>query len=422
MMGYSRSIALMVDGLLAPCSDGATRRFVELAKTLKNLGFKVVVVLAHRGWSDVKMLQQLPFEVILVSVEDYYHGTDVISDVFDYLRPDFIQCKEPEMLASLVLRKLVPDSSALVFDCHDVKGWRSREDGFACHLCDYTVCISESETHLLAKSAGIELDRVSYLPFSIKGDYFFSILENDNVKNIAFLGHFFYEPNAEALIWICENLLPILCKQEPDIVLHVFGHCPAYLTGKLNSKNVKFHGFVNDLYPALRECELAFSIVFSGTGARIKTYDYIIAGIPIVANVLGFQGIGIVPNVEIAGTPEDLVGLTLRYITDKRLREKCIKYCQEYLLKKFSGPFVDDLYLEFYNRSLQSRPKGELYDRVARYCASMGISDFSAFIADIAASPQPWISELLQKNRFDFVDQGGIKTGEWQILAGLDKV
>ena len=411
-----RSIILMIDGLFAPCGDGATKRFVEIAHRLHQLNLTVWVVLAHRGWSNIELLSKFPFNIILVSVDDYYITTKPLMDIIDSINPDFIQCKEPEILASLVFRDLIPANTRLIFDCHDVKEHRKMEDMFACMISDITICVSQKEADDLVGKEYLDKESVRYIPHSILETEIKTPMVREEVANLAFLGHLFYQPNIDALEWIASHLMPALCKEYPNLVLNVYGHYPATVLKNKWAHNCKFHGFVENLSESLRMCDLGISVVFTGSGTRIKTFDYIVSGIPFVANELGFQGMGDISDIEIGSDVCDLVKLSLRFIKEKGLRERFINKCQVHLKKNFSESAIKSLFQYTYLDFPFDRKSDSFSTRIEKFCVQNVISNSGEFLRNLFLRPQPWMKELIEKKRFNTMDNKLIKPGEWYHL------
>jgi glycosyltransferase involved in cell wall biosynthesis len=88
-------------------------------------------------------------------------------------------------------------------------------------------------------------------------------------KCIAFIGRMDYQPNIDAVLWFCEN---VLNKINPDITFLLIG---GFLDNKiekrlLNYNNFKYLGFVDDPNIILRSCLCNIATMQTGGGLQTK--------------------------------------------------------------------------------------------------------------------------------------------------------
>ena len=115
--------------------------------------------------------------------------------------------------------------------------------------------------------------------------------EQLNLPQDAFIGFFIgtdFAPNVEAGRFIVEQL----AAQLPDIVFGIGGGVCNRLPMGLPA-NVRLAGILEQADKAnwLHACDFAVNPMFSGSGTNIKMFDFMAAGLPVVATPIGARGI-----------------------------------------------------------------------------------------------------------------------------------
>lgn len=127
-------------------------------------------------------------------------------------------------------------------------------------------------------------------------------------SGIAFLGGYRHPPNAEAVEWFIENVMPILRAQSKQrITFHVYGsHLPDRLK-KLATDDIEMHGFVESLEDVFETCKVFVAPLQSGAGIKGKVLDAISYGIPAVLSLFAAEGISSTHalNTLVAKTPDE---------------------------------------------------------------------------------------------------------------------
>lgn len=112
-------------------------------------------------------------------------------------------------------------------------------------------------------------------------------------NSMLFLGSFRHQPNAEALDWFLDGVMPRVLERCPTARLRVIGSEPPP-PGRLPDFDgaVALEGFVADLAAPLAESAVFVCPILSGSGVRMKLQESFAAGIPSVSTTLGAEGLG----------------------------------------------------------------------------------------------------------------------------------
>jgi glycosyltransferase involved in cell wall biosynthesis len=152
--------------------------------------------------------------------------------------------------------------------------------------CDVTFVVSSHERSLLASElphARIELlSNIHEIhgcgrPFAER-------------KDLVFIGGFGHPPNADAVHWISQEILPRLREQIPDIRVHVLGDIPNSARRELATPGLELHGRVPDLSPWLESCVASLAPLRFGAGVKGKINMAMSYGVPVIATTLAVEG------------------------------------------------------------------------------------------------------------------------------------
>jgi GT2 family glycosyltransferase/glycosyltransferase involved in cell wall biosynthesis len=118
-------------------------------------------------------------------------------------------------------------------------------------------------------------------------------LDGRQPHTMLFLGSFRHKPNAEALDWFLDGVMPRVLARCPSARLRVIGSEPPP-PGTLPDFNgaVELQGFVADLAAPLAQSAVFVCPILSGSGVRMKLQESFAAGIPSVSTTLGAEGLG----------------------------------------------------------------------------------------------------------------------------------
>jgi glycosyltransferase involved in cell wall biosynthesis len=404
------SIVLCIDGKLLPSAEGATFRFLELARSLANNFIKVTVVLGDRGWSDRNKLLKEPFKTVFVDPSDFHFGVTKFSHLMHGIAPDIIQCNDPEVIWRLVSREIYPEA-LLWYEVHDLPDSNS---GFSCEyrkhtliaaaLADVVTCLNEEETN--AAKLFFEPEKPIFTsPCTV------SINEKGKKRHIGkgtkvgFLGNFYYEPNALAVRYVAKEVWPRLLQKNKDAELHLFGNFPPSLNEELAGNNFQWHGVVDDPIESLQAVDVGCSILPKGSGVRIKMLHYLAAGLPVVANNLGVAGFDILDEVLLSEQPEEQSVFLDQLLRNPKQRSGLADLGWRLLKKNHNSADLAKLYKKIISQlpgSLSSKGTSRRFkERELTMRAFYGDLEFEKSATYLSKELPPWLVENIAKNRFD---------------------
>lgn len=315
--------------------DAGSYAAIQEMKLIQALGYKVTFVpetLGNLGKSTV-FLQKLGIEVLnfpfYSSVEDVLNRRLSEMDAVyitrytvakNYL--DQIQTAGKVVLfnnADLHFLREIRAAHLTKNDEEIKNAWLTREEELTvCKKVDAVLTYSKTEQAVIASH-------------SEKAINFFTtpwILEEKNegpafdLRNgITFLGGYGHKPNKEAIHYLVNEIMPLLYKTRPEIMLHVYGsNMPEYFKG-LECENVRMLGYVDNLDDVYHQHKVFVVPLISGAGIKGKVLDALAYKLPCVLTDVAVEGTGITHGVTslIANNPEEWVEHIIRLYDDEEL-------------------------------------------------------------------------------------------------------
>ena len=157
-----------------------------------------------------------------------------------------------------------------------------------------------------------------------------------------FVGALDSEPNADAIRYFCNHILPFLRKEATlDFELQIIGY------GKLSGKTqkiiaqqpeIKLLGEVDDVGPFYLATDVAIAPVRAGSGTRMKILEAFAWQVPVVSTSKGIEGLEATHDAHalIADSPLDFARQCTRLMTDPSLRDKLVRNAKYLVQTKYS--------------------------------------------------------------------------------------
>ncbi|WP_159807586.1 glycosyltransferase [Cellulomonas citrea] len=183
---------------------------------------------------------------------------------------------------------------------------------------DATLVVSPVEQELLAElvpGAPVHVLPTVHAPVADRG------APPDERTGLLFVGNFRHAPNADAVRWFAEEVLPLVLQVRPDVHLDVVGsHVPEDLVDAAPPQ-VRFLGWVPDLAELYGTARLAVCPLRFGAGVKGKVGESLAHGLPVVVTSVGAEGMGLVDgqNALLADDPQAFADAVLRGLSDDEL-------------------------------------------------------------------------------------------------------
>lgn len=133
-------------------------------------------------------------------------------------------------------------------------------------------------------------------------------VSSDTSKNLLFTGTMNYFPNSDAVIYFCNEIYPLIQKQNPNVNFYIVGNHPTEQVSRLGeNKGVIVTGYVPDIRPYFEKASVFVAPMRAGSGIQTKNLEAMAMGTPVVTTSIGAMGLEAEIGKELltADTPQD---------------------------------------------------------------------------------------------------------------------
>ena len=166
--------------------------------------------------------------------------------------------------------------------------------------------IVTSETDRQALLSCAPQSRVFVVPNGADTTYFHPEVRPTQAEScLVFTGAMFWHPNVDAVSWFCQDVLPLIQRQEPHVRLEIVGREPPAAVQRLGElPGVHVTGSVGDVRPYLAQATVYVAPLRTGSGTRLKILEALAAGRAVVSTSIGIEGLALVPGEEVIVSDE----------------------------------------------------------------------------------------------------------------------
>jgi polysaccharide biosynthesis protein PslH len=195
----------------------------------------------------------------------------------------------------------------------------------ACRRAAHVITVSDADAELLREMCGVS--HFSSVPTGVDAAYFSppSMLEANLACDLLFTGSMDWMPNIDGVLWFVKDVLPLIRRRRPLCSFTVAGRRPVTAIRVLESIDplIRVTGTVADVRPYLWSGRVSVVPLRVGSGTRLKIYESMAAGIPVVSTTIGTEGLNVSApeNIRIADTPSAFTSACLELLEDQPIRD-----------------------------------------------------------------------------------------------------
>jgi glycosyltransferase involved in cell wall biosynthesis len=287
---------------------------------------------------------------------------------------DYVFIHKPDPADTFLSAVRTYTEAAVIYQCHDLHYLRLRRkaavendeamlyeaslyekiEDFACANSDVVLTFSEVEEKILREK--FPRKQIFTVPLFFYDDLPKPDHDFSKRQDLLFVGACSHTPNRDAVTWFCNEVLPLVQEQIPDIVFNVVGAHPTPDVSALDSDRIRILGRVSEdeLNSLYQHSRIVVVPLRFGAGVKGKVIEALHHGVPIVSTRIGLEGI---PEIDQLVTPRDSAGELAEEIIDLYLAESRLTELSRrgsaFVADRFTSHAASGLMVDILNASME---------------------------------------------------------------------
>ena len=192
----------------------------------------------------------------------------------------------------------------------------------ACRRAAMTIAVSDDDRERLSEmSPG---SRIVSIPTGVDTRYFTPRPGADVPARLVFSGSMDWHPNEDAVCYFVDTILPRVRAEFPNVSFTIIGRNPGPRVRELAAQpGVHVTGTIDDVRPSIAEGAVYVVPLRAGSGTRIKIFEALAMGKPVVSTTVGAEGLALESGRHFlaADTPHDFAHAVIRLLRDPVRRQ-----------------------------------------------------------------------------------------------------
>lgn len=216
-----------------------------------------------------------------------------------------------------------------------------RFEGWAGRQFTRVVAVSERDKEQYGRRYG--WTNVDVIDTAVDIDYY---RPNDCAKQagtVLFVGSLDWLPNVDGLRWFVAEVWPLVRRDQPEARLRLVGRNPtSEIQSLAEHPGVELVGPVPDTRPWLAESEVSIVPLRIGGGTRLKVFEAMAMGLPVVSTPLGAEGLQVQSgeHLLLAEGAEKVAEAVVRLLRSEALRMALGRAARNLVVTRFSSESV----------------------------------------------------------------------------------
>jgi glycosyltransferase involved in cell wall biosynthesis len=194
-----------------------------------------------------------------------------------------------------------------------------REAGSA---CDAVITVSEEDSATLRQAFGLR-NVIGEVPTGVDVTYFAPRTEKPAKPFVAFLGSMDWMPNIDSVDYFVREIYPLIVRVKPDLSMKIVGRNPPARIRALGEadRRIEVTGTVADVRPHIAGAAAIIVPLRVGGGTRIKIFEAMAMGLPVVSTTIGAEGLPVIhgKHILLADSPQTFAESVLQVLDNPEL-------------------------------------------------------------------------------------------------------
>jgi glycosyltransferase involved in cell wall biosynthesis len=225
-------------------------------------------------------------------------------------------------------------------------------EGRICRAAGSIIAVSEVDVRTMRELFKIE--RVAAVPTGVNLGYFASPphlpARPSKAADLVFVGSMDWMPNIDGVDFFAKSILPLIRQRKPDCSVAIVGRDPSPATLALAADDSRFFvtGTVPDVRPYLWHSKASIVPLRIGGGTRLKVYESMAAGVPVISTTIGAEGLTYhAPrDIRIADEPQAFADQCIELLEQDATRQAIAQAALKLVTENFSSESVANKFEE----------------------------------------------------------------------------
>ena len=213
-----------------------------------------------------------------------------------------------------------------------------RYEGSALADFDRVIITSAFDRDRLQVLSG-QLDTIEVVSNCVDTDYFTPSAEPRKTHSLVFCAKLDYFPNAQAILYFCEHILPLVWQKLPQVQLTIVGNNPPKAVQSLAADDrITVTGFVPDTRPFLSKASVALAPLMIAAGTQFKVLESLAMAAPTVTTPRCARALELEDGVHllVAEEPQAFADAILRLLNDPNYAGQLGLAGRQFVVEHFS--------------------------------------------------------------------------------------
>jgi polysaccharide biosynthesis protein PslH len=212
-----------------------------------------------------------------------------------------------------------------------------------CRAASHVITVSDVDKQIVRERFGV--GRVSSIPTGVDIEYFERPPAPARRYDLVFVGSMDWMPNIDGVRWFFDEVLALIRLKKPDCRVVIVGRRPPpSIAAEADDSLITITGTVPDVRPFLWESAISIVPLRVGGGTRLKIFEAMAAGTPVVSTTIGAEGLPVSDGstIRIADTAPKFASECLDLLDNQTARTALADRALELIRAKFSWGQVAD--------------------------------------------------------------------------------
>lgn len=293
-----------------------------------------------------------------------YYTSEVVECINNITDKNNIDFVHYDMLPMAEYKKLIPEINCLLTE-HNVEylrylRWIEKENNYFKKmyinkqykdlkqyevetLNKFKTCVVMSTYDKGVLESDVTNTTFKVVPNGTDTDYFKPASSILDVNSLIWVGGMFQWPNVDAVEYFVKEIFPLILTKNKNVTFNVVGADPIKILYKSNhAKNIRVHGFVDDIRPLVSASNIYVAPIRIGSGTKLKILDAMSMGKCIVTTSVGLEGIDakVGTDIFVCDKKEEFAEMVLKLLSDTELAKKTGNNARKFILNNYSWEII----------------------------------------------------------------------------------